>query len=105
MNNEAYPFYRLFVPKQAVGADLVYWDLFNATGSASDLRVVSIVPIVDGEKIVMRLLSEYVRTLTLNDLGFSEEHRQVLEKAAPGVMGAWTTGLQVQAAEENHLLK
>jgi type IV pilus assembly protein PilB len=50
-------------------------------GNPMDIRV-SIVPIVDGEKIVCRLLSEYVRTLTLNDLGFSEPHRITIEKAA-----------------------
>ncbi len=50
------------------------------TGNGNmDIRV-SIVPIVDGEKIVLRLLSEYVRTLTLADLGFSEKNRVVLEK-------------------------
>ncbi len=49
------------------------------TGTGTmDVRV-SIVPIVDGEKIVMRLLSEYVRSLTLADLGFSDENRQALE--------------------------
>ncbi|MFA6523771.1 MAG: GspE/PulE family protein [Candidatus Peribacteraceae bacterium] len=51
------------------------------SGNPMDIRA-SIVPIVDGEKIVLRLLSEYVRTLTLNDLGFGEEHRTILEKAA-----------------------
>jgi type II secretory ATPase GspE/PulE/Tfp pilus assembly ATPase PilB-like protein len=50
-------------------------------GNTMDVRV-SIVPIVDGEKIVMRLLSEYVRTLTLTDLGFSEENRAILERAS-----------------------
>ncbi len=40
------------------------------SGSTMDIRV-SIVPIVDGEKIVLRLLAEYVRALTLADLGFS----------------------------------
>ena len=61
-------------------------------GSSMDVRV-SIVPIVDGEKVVLRLLSEYVRTLTLNDLGFSEEYREVLEKAAHKPFGMiLTTG-------------
>ena len=50
-------------------------------GNNMDVRV-SIVPIVDGEKIVMRLLSEYVRTLTLQDLGFSVRNREVLEHAS-----------------------
>ncbi|MDB4978883.1 MAG: ral secretory pathway protein type pilus assembly protein PilB [Candidatus Peribacteria bacterium] len=62
------------------------------SGGTMDIRV-SIVPIVDGEKIVLRLLSEYVRTLTLADLGFSEEFRQVLERAAHKPFGMiLTTG-------------
>ncbi len=63
------------------------------TGTGTmDIRV-SIVPIVDGEKIVMRLLSEYVRTLTLTDLGFSEENRQTLERASRKPFGMiLTTG-------------
>lgn len=51
------------------------------SGNPMDIRV-SIVPVVDGEKIVLRLLSEYVRTLTLADLGFSETYRALLERAA-----------------------
>ncbi len=63
------------------------------TGNGNmDIRV-SIVPIVDGEKIVLRLLSEYVRTLTLADLGFSEKNRQVLEKVSHKPFGMiLTTG-------------
>lgn len=46
-----------------------------------DIRV-NIVPVVDGEKIVMRLLAAYVRTLSLGDLGFSEEAQATLAEAA-----------------------
>lgn len=61
-------------------------------GNPLDMRV-SIVPIVDGEKIVVRLLSEYVRTLTLQDLGFSEEYRAILETVAHKPFGMiLTTG-------------
>jgi type II secretory ATPase GspE/PulE/Tfp pilus assembly ATPase PilB-like protein len=61
-------------------------------GGTMDIRV-SIVPIVDGEKIVLRLLSEYVRTLTLHDLGFSEEYRRIIEIAAHKPFGMiLTTG-------------
>ncbi len=57
-----------------------------------DIRV-SIVPVVDGEKIVLRLLSEYVRALTLGDLGCSEENRTILEQASRKPFGMiLTTG-------------
>ncbi|PIR54488.1 hypothetical protein COU75_00640 [Candidatus Peregrinibacteria bacterium CG10_big_fil_rev_8_21_14_0_10_42_8] len=57
-----------------------------------DIRV-NIVPIVDGEKIVMRLLAAYVRTLSLADLGFTEEAQEVLNKAAHKPFGMiLTTG-------------
>lgn len=46
-------------------------------GKSMDVRV-SIVPTLDGEKIVMRLLAEYVRTLSLGDLGFSEADQTIL---------------------------
>jgi len=63
------------------------------TGTGTmDIRV-SIVPIVDGEKIVLRLLSEYVRSLTLSDLGFSEENRTMLEAVSHKPFGMiLTTG-------------
>ncbi len=54
---------------------------YKSKAGTMDVRV-SIIPIVDGEKIVMRLLSEYVRNLTLADLGFSDRYREILEKAA-----------------------
>lgn len=50
-------------------------------GETMDVRV-SIVPVVDGEKVVMRVLSSYVRTITLGDLGFAEKQQAVLTKAA-----------------------
>jgi type IV pilus assembly protein PilB len=57
-----------------------------------DIRV-SIVPVVDGEKIVLRLLSEYVRALTLADLGCTEENRKILEQASRKPFGMiLTTG-------------
>lgn len=39
---------RLIVPKQAVGANLVYFDLFNAANSFLTLEVLSVLPIVSG---------------------------------------------------------
>lgn len=53
----------------------------SPSGTKVDMRV-SIVPLVDGEKVVMRLLSEYVRKLTLITLGFSEENVRKLDYAA-----------------------
>jgi type IV pilus assembly protein PilB len=67
----------------------IRYDTGNGT---MDIRV-SIVPIVDGEKIVLRLLSEYVRTLTLTDLGFSEKNREMLERLSHKPFGMiLTTG-------------
>jgi type IV pilus assembly protein PilB len=56
------------------------------SGMKVDMRV-SVVPVVDGEKVVMRLLSEYVRKLTLGTLGFSDENRQTLEAASQKPFG------------------
>lgn len=50
-------YYRLFVPKQAVGASLVYFDLFNASGSAATLEVISCLPVVSGAVAVTGTLS------------------------------------------------
>ncbi|MBI4215610.1 MAG: type II/IV secretion system protein [Parcubacteria group bacterium] len=44
-----------------------------------DVRV-SIIPILEGEKIVMRLLTERAKKLTLEDLGFSEFCMDVLKR-------------------------
>jgi len=51
-----------------------------------DMRI-SVIPIMDGEKIAIRLLSEYVRGFTLGDLGLSEEHQSMLIKAAQKPFG------------------
>ncbi len=51
-----------------------------------DLRV-SIVPTMDGEKIVMRVLSEYVQGLGLSELGFSREQQDILEQASKKPFG------------------
>lgn len=44
--------YRLFVPAQAVGANLVYFDLFNASGSTQTVSILSVMPIVSGATAV-----------------------------------------------------
>lgn len=60
------------------------------SGGNIDMRV-SIVPVVDGEKIVLRILSEYVRSLTLQSLGFNEEYRRIIETAANKPFGMLLT--------------
>ncbi|MEI7718883.1 MAG: ATPase, T2SS/T4P/T4SS family [archaeon] len=46
-----------------------------------DLRV-SIVPTLDGEKVAIRILSSYIRDLTLTDIGLSKElHDQIIKSA------------------------
>ncbi|MBU1911395.1 Flp pilus assembly complex ATPase component TadA, partial [Patescibacteria group bacterium] len=57
-----------------------------------DIRV-SIVPIVDGEKVVMRILAEYVRHLTMTDLGFTQTNQEILTRASNKPFGMiLTTG-------------
>ncbi len=55
-------------------------------GHFIDLRV-SIVPTVDGEKIVIRILGEYVRGFTLGDVGLSKENEQIIHEAASKPFG------------------
>ena len=54
--NPANNTYRLFVPKQAVGANLVYFDLFNKSDTGVDLLIASVVPIVSGAVAVTSTL-------------------------------------------------
>ena len=51
-----------------------------------DMRV-SIVPTVDGEKIVLRLLSHYVKGLSLADVGLLAEDQAIVEAAAKKPFG------------------
>jgi hypothetical protein len=50
------PIYKLFIAKQAAGADLVYMDLFNATAAASDLYLMSALVVVSGAVVVTGLV-------------------------------------------------
>ncbi len=59
---------------------------YDKDGHVLDLRV-SVVPTLDGEKIVMRLLTEYVRNFTLSTLGLSVEHQARLTAAAKRPFG------------------
>ncbi len=55
-------------------------------GATVDMRV-SIIPTLDGEKIVIRLLSQYVRSFTLSDLGLSATDQEKIQKAAKKPFG------------------
>ena len=46
--NPAYQTYHLFVPKQAVGGSLVYFDLFNGAKTGLELLIWSVIPVVSG---------------------------------------------------------
>ena len=54
--------------------------------SKIDLRV-SITPTINGEKIVIRILSEYIKDFTLSDLGFSPQDQESVEKASKKPFG------------------
>lgn len=46
-------YYKLFVPKQAVGANLVYFDLFNVATSGVTIQLESVIPVVSGAVAVV----------------------------------------------------
>ncbi|MEN9582415.1 MAG: hypothetical protein RL641_369, partial [Candidatus Parcubacteria bacterium] len=46
-----------------------------------DLRV-SVMPTIDGEKVAIRILGEYVRDFTLGDLGLSAKHEELIQRIA-----------------------
>jgi len=57
-----------------------------------DLRV-SLIPTVEGEKIVMRVLGSYVAGFSFEDIGLSDAHRQIVERSAAKPFGMiLTTG-------------
>lgn len=51
-----------------------------------DLRV-SLVPTVEGEKIVMRVLGSYVQGFAMTDVGLGDSHRAILEASAAKPFG------------------
>lgn len=53
---------------------------------AVDLRV-SLVPTVEGEKVVMRVLGSYVQAFTLSDIGLDETHQTALQNYAAKPFG------------------
>lgn len=54
---------------------------FEKKDGIIDMRV-SVVPIMEGEKIVIRLLAQYIRGLNLSDLGLSKQNQEIMEIAA-----------------------
>jgi type IV pilus assembly protein PilB len=64
----------------------------HGDGQQVDLRV-SLVPTVEGEKVVMRVLGSYVADLGFADLGLSARHHEIIERAAAKPFGMiLTTG-------------
>ncbi len=61
--------YRLFVPKQAVGASLVYFDLFVPTTSEYNLQLLSVQPIVSGAVAVTGVVSVDLHLTRTTDVG------------------------------------
>lgn len=59
---------------------------FITKDSSVDLRV-SIAPTLDGEKVVIRILAEYIKGLTFVDLGFSDYHIKLIEEASKKPFG------------------
>lgn len=59
---------------------------FEDDETSADIRV-SIVPIMDGEKVVMRILSKYVRGFTLSNLGLAVGDEKILEAASKKPFG------------------
>ncbi len=51
-----------------------------------DLRI-SIAPTINGQNVVIRILSRYIRTLSLNDLGLGEADHKILEEASSRPFG------------------
>ena len=54
--------------------------------AVTDLRI-SLVPTVNGEKVVMRVLSSYVQSYELSDIGLDEAHRNLIESYAAKPFG------------------
>ncbi len=55
-------------------------------GKITDLRI-SIVPTLDGEKVAIRILAEYVRGFTLADLGLSQTDQEIITESAKKPFG------------------
>lgn len=58
----------------------------SKNGISVDMRT-SIIPIVEGEKVVLRILGSYVQGLTFNDLGLTPHNQELLREAADKPFG------------------
>lgn len=94
MNQDSFNSYRLFVVKQAVGADLVYWDMFNATGSGLDLLVNAVIPIVSGAVAVTGVVGVdlHLTRTTAVGTGGTAATREGTDKAASTFTNMVTPG-------------
>lgn len=59
---------------------------FNSGGDMVDLRV-SVTPTLDGEKVVLRMLAEYVKELVLSQIGLSEGFENIIMESAKKPFG------------------
>jgi type IV pilus assembly protein PilB len=59
---------------------------YNNEGRSIDLRV-SVIPTVEGEKIAIRVLAEYMQGFALSDLGLSKEDEKNIREAADKPFG------------------
>lgn len=59
---------------------------YTKNNKVTDLRI-SIVPTLDGEKVAIRILAEYVRGFTLGDLGFSSADQNLITDSAKKPFG------------------
>lgn len=90
------PIYRLFVPKQAVGADLVYFDMFVPAGSQARVELVSCLPIVSGAVAVVGVVGVdllLTRTSTVGTTGTAATYE-----------GAVTTAMTFSGHDTTQLL-
>lgn len=55
-------------------------------GISVDMRT-SVIPIVEGEKVCLRILGSYVQGLTFNDLGLTQRNQELLREAAEKPFG------------------
>lgn len=59
---------------------------FPTKDGTIDLRV-SIAPTIDGEKVVLRMLAEYVKELVLSEIGLSPEYQEAILQSAKKPFG------------------